>query len=159
MEAESVAVARVIALVRIATGILFLLFGEYKLADSGFARGGFDQYLQGFIDSSALRFYVPFLVFVKSHSVVLGYAVGVTESLIGLSLVAGLYVRPMSIVGVLFMLNLVASTWWDPGHGQRIWKYFGAELDHIPLLFLFLIFYAANAGATWGLDARRDRNR
>jgi hypothetical protein len=39
------------------------------------------------------------------------------------------------------------------------WRYFGAELDHLPLLFLFLIFLAANAGRTWGLDGVLDRRR
>jgi len=33
------------------------------------------------------------------------------------------------------------------------WRYFGAELDTIPLLFLFLIFFSSDAGQTWGLDA------
>jgi hypothetical protein len=38
-----------------------------------------------------------------------------------------------------------------------VWRYFGAELDHLPLLFLFIIFYAADAGRVWGLDAWRHR--
>ena len=57
-----------------------------------------------------------------------------------------------SMVGSLFLINLVFATWWEPGHGIAIWRYFGAELDKIPLIFLFLIFYAADAGRTWGLD-------
>jgi hypothetical protein len=35
------------------------------------------------------------------------------------------------------------------------WRYFGAELDHLPLLLLFIIFFAADAGRVWGLDGRR----
>ena len=38
------------------------------------------------------------------------------------------------------------------GHGIATWRYFGAELDKIPLIFLLLIFYAYDAGRTWGLD-------
>ena len=35
-----------------------------------------------------------------------------------------------------------------------VWRYFGAELDHLPLLFLFIIFFVADAGQEWGLDGR-----
>jgi uncharacterized membrane protein YphA (DoxX/SURF4 family) len=141
--------------VRIATSIFFLLFGEYKLVNGVFAHTGFPQYLKEYIESSAFRFYVPFLMLIRSHATFFGYAVGVLESLIGISLLLGLYVRVMSVCGILFMLNMVACTWWDPGHGVPVWRYFGAELDHIPLLLLFLIFYSADAGRTWGLDGRR----
>ena len=41
------------------------------------------------------------------------------------------------------MVNLALSSWWAPGHGVALWRYFGAELDTIPLIFLFLIFFAA----------------
>ncbi len=53
------------------------------------------------------------------------------------------------------MLSLTLATWWGPGHDAPLWQYFGAELDHIPLLFLFIIFFAADSGQTWGLDGRR----
>jgi uncharacterized membrane protein YphA (DoxX/SURF4 family) len=79
--------------------------------------------------------------------------VGILELWIAASLILGLWVRPTSILGALFMLNLTLSTWWAPGHGVAFWRYFGAELDTIPLLFLFLIFFASDAGRCWGLDA------
>ena len=153
MPDQSSNLARTTAAVRIATGILFLLFGEYKVADPAFAHGGFQQYLQGYIQGAALSFYRPFLAhLVVPRVVFFGYAVGVVELLIGISLVVGLWVRLTSIVGTLFLLNLLFATWWEPGHGIPIWRYLGAELDKIPLIFLFLIFYAADAGRTWGLD-------
>jgi uncharacterized membrane protein YphA (DoxX/SURF4 family) len=73
---------------------------------------------------------------------------------IGLSLLLGIWVRPASILGALYMLNLTLATWWDPGHGVPIWRYFGNELEHLPLLLLFIIFFVANAGQQWGLDGR-----
>jgi uncharacterized membrane protein YphA (DoxX/SURF4 family) len=108
-----------------------------------------------YIDASAMRFYVPFLSVIQAHTTFFGYMVGVIEGLIALSLLLGYKVRAGSVLGVLFMLNMIACTWWEPGHGVPVWRYFGAELDHIPLLFLFLIFFAADAGKTWGLDGRR----
>jgi len=82
-----------------------------------------------------------------------GYMVGVLELAIAVSLIAGLWVRGGSIVGVLFMMNLLLASWWSPGHGAAFWRYFGAELDTIPLIFLFLIFFAADAGQTWGYES------
>jgi uncharacterized membrane protein YphA (DoxX/SURF4 family) len=145
--------ARTIAGVRIATGFLFLLFGEYKLASPGFAHAGFPQYLQGYIQNEAVSFYRPFLAhIIQPHTVFFGYAVGVLELWIAVSMITGLWVQMTSIVGTLFMLNLTLSTWWAPGHGAALWRYFGAELDTIPLIFLFLIFLSADAGQTWGID-------
>ena len=159
MPDQSATLSRTIAVVRVATGFLFFLFGEYKVAGPAFAQGGFQQYLQGYIQGDAISFYRPFLAYViLPHAVFFGYAVGVLELWIAISLILGLLVRATSVFGALFMLNLVLATWWAPGHGVAIWRYFGAELDAIPLCFLFLIFFAADAGQTWGLDGRL-RNR
>ena len=148
--------ARTIAAVRIATSIFFLLFAEYKLAGPGFAHGGFQNYLQSYISNDALSFYRPVLSgLVLPHAVFFGYMVGVVEMLIGISLLLGIWVRPASLIGALFMLNLTFATWWAPGHGVPLWRYFGAELDNVPMLLLLVIFYAADAGRTWGLDGRR----
>jgi len=152
------ALPRTIAVARIATSIFFLLFGEYKLFGSGFAHGGFQQYLQDFIQNGAVSFYRPFLAdVVLPHATFFGYVVGVVEMFIGLSLLVGLWVRAASVLGVLHMLSLTLATWWEPGHSVPIWRYFGAELDHLPLLLLFLIFYASDAGQQWGLDGLRQK--
>jgi uncharacterized membrane protein YphA (DoxX/SURF4 family) len=155
MPEHSPGLSRTIAVVRVATGVLFLLFGEYKVAGPGFAHGGFQQYLQGYIGGDAVAFYRPFLAhLVPPHAVFFGYFVGVLELWIGVSLVLGWWVRPASVLGAMFMLNLVLATWWEPGHGVAFWRYFGAELDKIPLLCLFLIFYSAAARQPRGKDRR-----
>jgi uncharacterized membrane protein YphA (DoxX/SURF4 family) len=152
----SSALSRTIAGVRIATSVFFLLFGEYKVAGPGFAHGGFQTYLQDYIANTALIFYRPVLAQVfLPHPVFFGYLVGVVELLIGISLLIGLWVRPASVLGILFLLNMLLATWWGPGHGVPVWRYFGNELEHLPLLLLFIIFFAADAGRVWGLDGRR----
>jgi thiosulfate dehydrogenase (quinone) large subunit len=144
---------RTIALVRIATSAFFLFFGEYKVFDPGFAHGGFQEYLRGYISGSAVGFYRPILAnLVLPHAVFFGYAVGVVELFIGCSLLLGIVVRVGSVLGMLHMISLALATWWEVGHGVPTWRYFGAELDHLPLLLLFIIFYAADAGAVWGFD-------
>ena len=152
---------RTLALVRIATGVFFLFFAEYKLADSVFAHTTFpEQWLPEFISKGAVSFYAPFLQkTVLPHHVFFGYLVGILELFIGLSLVLGLWVRAASVLGILHMINLTLATWWEPGHNVPRWHYFGNELDHLPLLFLFLIFLTANAGRAWGLDGVLRRHK
>jgi uncharacterized membrane protein YphA (DoxX/SURF4 family) len=150
------AISRTIAVVRMATSVFFVLFGQYKLFGPGFAHGGFQEYLRGYIGGSAVSFYRPILShIVLPRAVFLGYAVGAVEMFIGLSLLLGIWVRPASVLGAVYMLNLTLATWWDPGHGVPVWHYFGNELDHLPMLFLFVIFFASDAGRQWGLDGRR----
>ena len=153
--------AKTIAAVRIATGIIFLFFAEYKIASSAFAYGGFEGWIHQFVDEgTAVGFYKVFLVkFVLVHPVLCARLVAWGELAIGLSLVLGLLVRPASVGGAILMIALALSTWYAPGHGAPLWKYFGANLDHIPLLLLLAIFYASRAGDVWGLDGRLHRSR
>jgi uncharacterized membrane protein YphA (DoxX/SURF4 family) len=155
MQTTSSTAAKTIAGVRICTWVFFLLFGEYKLAGPAFARGGFQGYLHDFLTQEAVGFYRPILSnLVLPHAVFFGYAVGVLETLVGICLLLGLGVRTASVLGIIYMLNLTLATWWELGHGVPVWRYFGAELDHLPLLLLFVIFFAADAGRVWGLDGR-----
>lgn len=141
---------------RIATSVFFLLFGEYKLMGPRFAHGGFQGYLQDYIAKSAVGFYRPVLSgVILPHAVFFGYFVGVVEMFVGICLLLGFWVRPASVAGILFLLNLTLAAWWEPGHGVPLWRYFGARLDTLPLLLLLIIFYAADARHVWGLDARR----
>jgi uncharacterized membrane protein YphA (DoxX/SURF4 family) len=151
----SAALPKTIAAVRIATSVFFLLFGEYKLAGPGFAHGGFQNYLHDYINNTSVNFYRPFLSgLVLPHAVFFGYFVGVLESFVGVCLLLGLWVRPASVIGILFLLNLTLASWWDAGHGAPVWRYFGARLDTLPLLLLLVIFFAADAGRVSGLDGR-----
>jgi len=148
--------SKTIAAVRIATSVFFLLFGEYKVAGPAFAHGGFQSYLQDYIVNGAVSFYRPVLSsLILPHAAFFGYVVGVVELLIGISFLLGLWVRPAAVVAILFLVNMLLATWWEPGHGVPVWRYFGVELDHIPLLLLCMIFFAADAGRVWGLDGRR----
>jgi uncharacterized membrane protein YphA (DoxX/SURF4 family) len=152
--------SRTIAGARIATSVFFLLFGEYKVAGPAFAHGGFQNYLNEYIASSAVSFYRPVLSgLVLPHAVFFGYVVGIVELVVGVSLLIGLWVRPASVLGVLFLLNLTLAAWWEPGHGAPLWRYFGARLDTLPLMLLLIIFFAADAGRVWGLDGRQHVRR
>jgi uncharacterized membrane protein YphA (DoxX/SURF4 family) len=153
---NSSALPATIAAVRFATSVFFLLFGEYKVAGLGFAHGGFQTYLQDSVAHSAVSFYRPVLAgLILPHPIFFGYLVGVVELLVGISLFVGLWVRPACILGIVFLLNMLLATCWEPGHGVSVWRYFGAELDHVPRWLLLIILFAAGAGRVWGLNRRR----
>jgi uncharacterized membrane protein YphA (DoxX/SURF4 family) len=138
---------------RIAVGIMFLMFAQYKLLHRDFAHGGYQKYVSGWLDATSVGFYKPFLRATLHYPVASGYAVGVAELLIGISMVLGFAVRPFSVLGALFMLNLALATWVLPA-GTPAWKYLGNQLDNIPMLLLFLLFFAHRAGETLGLDGK-----
>ena len=149
--------SRVIAFARLVTGIFFVFFGEYKVFGSAFAHTGFAHYLDGYIRETAVSFYRPFLShLVLPHAAFFGYFVGAVELFIGISLIAGIWVRAASVLGALHMLSLTLATWWGPGHGAPVWQYFGAELDHLPLLLLFLIFFTTKAAPVWEWGGRAE---
>jgi uncharacterized membrane protein YphA (DoxX/SURF4 family) len=141
------------AVARIAVGLMFLMFAQYKLLHRDFAHGGYEKTVRGWVDETSVRSYKPFLRATLHYPVASGYAVGVAELLIGISMVLGFAVRPFSVLGALFMLNLALATWVLPA-GTPAWKYLGNQLDNIPLLLLFLLFFVHRAGETLGLDGK-----
>ena len=146
--------SKAMAVVRVAVGIMFLFFAEYKLASPAFAHGGYAKYVGNFVETSAVSFYKPFLLLTLQHPVVSGYGVAVAELLIGLAMVLGYRVRIFSVVGALFMFNLLLCTWNAPGPGAY-WRYLGNEIDNLSMFFLFVLFFVHRAGDVWGLDGRR----
>jgi uncharacterized membrane protein YphA (DoxX/SURF4 family) len=72
-------------------------------------------------------------------------------------MVLGFWVRPFAVVGGLFMLNLLFSTWVLPAGVTPAWRYLGNQLDNISLFLLFLLFFIHNAGETLGLDGSRQK--
>jgi uncharacterized membrane protein YphA (DoxX/SURF4 family) len=142
------------AIARIGVGIMFMFFAEYKLVSTQFAREGYSKWVTGFVQESAVSFYKPFLQFTLHHAWLFAYIVAMVELLIGLSMLLGFRVRLFSIIGAGLMANFVLATWNLPA-GTAAWRYAANELEHIPLLFLFIIFYAHSAGETLGLDGGR----
>jgi thiosulfate dehydrogenase (quinone) large subunit len=133
-----------LALVRIAVGVIFLLFAEYKVFETGFAHGGMQKWIGGFLQNDmVVHWYRPFLEnVVMPHATLFAYLFGAGELLVGLALVTGVWVRPAAAGGAFMMLNLLLSEWIGVGPNARIWQYFGAQLDHICPLMIFLILMA-----------------
>src|SRR5215813_4562039 len=123
---------RGLAFLRIAVGVLFLIFGQYKVFSTYFTlHGGFQFWIHRFLENNAAYpFMVPVLKgFVLPHATPIAFLVAYGELAIGLALTLGLLVRPASVAGLVFMLTLLFSSN-HPGPDAHLWEYFGASLDH-----------------------------
>jgi uncharacterized membrane protein YphA (DoxX/SURF4 family) len=131
---------RAVAVLRIGVGVLFLIFGEYKVFGTQFTlSGGFQGWIERFIAShSAYPFMVPILQgFVLPHETTIAFLVAYGEFAIGLGLVFGILVRTASAFGAIYMLALLFSSNY-PGPQAAFWQYFGASLDHSVLALCFV---------------------
>lgn len=132
---------RALACLRLAVGVLFLFFGEYKVFGTHFTLGGgFQGWINQFLADGAYPFMAPVLRgFVLPFGTPIAFLVAYGELSIGISLVAGLWTRAASICGIVYMLTLLVSSNY-PGPHAAPWQYFGASLNHLVLAFCFGAF-------------------
>jgi len=77
--------------------------------------------------------------FVLPHATAIAWLVAFGEMAIALSLLLGLWTKPASIFGFIYMMTLLFSSNY-PGAHAPLWQYFGASLDHSVLALCFLAF-------------------
>jgi uncharacterized membrane protein YphA (DoxX/SURF4 family) len=140
---------------RIAVGIVFLIFAEYKVFGTQFTLGGgFQYWINTFLEGGAYPFMVPVLRnFVLPHARAIAFLVAYGELAIGLSLVLGIAVRAASVCGLIYMLTLLFSSNY-PGPHAAFWQYFGASLNHLVLAFCFVTFALTRSESTFSLLRR-----
>ncbi len=104
--------SRALAVLRIGVGILFLIFGEYKVFGTQFTlHGGFQFWINKFLEGGAYPFMAPVLRgFVLAHATPIAFLVAYGELAIGIALLFGILVRSASVGGVIFMLTLLVSS-------------------------------------------------
>jgi thiosulfate dehydrogenase [quinone] large subunit len=147
--------ARALAFLRIAVGLLFLIFAQYKLRSAQFIHHGMANYIGHFIQNGCYPFMRPFLTkIILPHAVFFGAIVAITELLIALSLITGVLVRWASLGGLIMMLLYLFSSNY-PGAQAPFWEYFGASLDHSVLALCFLTFLIGKPDAVWAIRLGR----
>lgn len=151
---------RALVFLRIAVGVLFLIFAEYKVLGTEFTLGGgFDGWINRFVTDGAYPFMVPVLRdFVLPHHTTIAFLVAYGELAIGLSLVLGLLVRWASVCGIVYMLTLLFSSNY-PGPEAPLWQYFGASLDHSVLALCFAAFAISSVGKVFTVQPVLDKLR
>ncbi len=151
---------KMLAVVRILTGVLFLFAAAHKISSWEFAKVEFPQFVWQATHGAAVGFYGEFLdSFLGQHTG--GYAVlaGFTELFIGVGLVLGLAVRPISILGSVYTVHLMLATWNVPGPNEPMWRYLDNGGKLILLLFLFVLFGFGHAGENLGLGSLYHHHR
>jgi uncharacterized membrane protein YphA (DoxX/SURF4 family) len=145
-----------LALLRIGVGILFVIFGQYKVFGTTFTlHGGFQFWINKFLEGGAYPFMAPILRgFVLPHATSIAFLVAYGELAIGLGLVLGVLVRSASFCGLLLMLTMLFSSDY-PGRGAPFWQYFGASLSHSVFALCFAAFLTGRADSMWSLKALR----
>ena len=147
--------SRALAYLRIAVGVFFLIFGQYKVFGTQFTLGGgFQGWINRFLTDGAYPFMVPVLRgFVLPHGTAIAFLVAYGELAIGLALVFGLLVRPASICGGIYMLALLFSSNY-PGPSAAFWQYFGASLSHSVFLLCFAAFIVGRSDVVLSIQPR-----
>ncbi len=133
---------RAFSLLRIAVGVLFLLFAEYKVVGTQFTLGGgFEGWIHRFLaDGAAYPFMIPVLRdFVLQHATTIAFVVAYGVLAIGVALVLGVLVRTASVFAFLYMLALLFSSNY-PGANAAPWQYAGAALDQLVPAMCFAAF-------------------
>ena len=139
--------SRAQAVLRIGVGLFFLIFAQYKILSTQFTlHGGFQFWINKFLsEGGAYPFMVPILRnFVLPHATSIAFVVAYGELAIGLALVLGVFVRPASFAGLIFMLTLLFSSDY-PGPAAPLWQYFGASLTHSVFALCFLSFLTGHS--------------
>src|SRR3954452_4893606 len=93
-----------LAVLRIAVGGLFLIFGQYKAFSTQFTlHGGFESRIHHFIQQGAYPFMIPMLKgFVLPHATPIAFIVAIGELTIGFALFTGVLSRAASAFGFIY---------------------------------------------------------
>ncbi len=143
---------RVLAVVRISVGLIFVTTGSIKLFDPEFFGTGFSAALTR-MSATTAEWYFPIMQSLWTHPGWFAVLVGMVELFLGMALVLGLATRPACYIGIIYVLNKVAITWYPGSHHFGLYEYIDAHLGQMTMFFLFLLFAAGHAGETWGLGA------
>lgn len=146
-----------LAWLRIAVGLLFLIFAQYKVWGVGFVRGSFEASIHQFLRNGAYPFMVPILRdFVLAHAKVIAYLVAYGELCIGLSLLLGILVREASFCGLVYMCTLLLCSDY-PGRHAAVWQYFAAALSQLAFALCFVAFGMGDASRVWSVPSHYRR--
>jgi uncharacterized membrane protein YphA (DoxX/SURF4 family) len=148
--------SQALAVLRIGVGVLFLIFAEYKVFGTQFTlHGGFQFWINKFLAGGVYPFMEPVLRgFVLAHATFFAFLTAYGELAIGLALLLGVWVRPASASGLVFMLALLFSSDY-PGPQAAFWQYFGASIGHSVFALCFAAFLVGRADAVWSVNTAR----
>jgi uncharacterized membrane protein YphA (DoxX/SURF4 family) len=153
MRASGGANTHAMAFLRIAVGILFILFAQSKIFGNNFAHGGFESLVHRYLrEGSVYPFMVPVLHNdVLPHAAIIAYVIAYLELAIGLALVLGVLVTTASVAGLVYMLAQLFSSNY-PGAHATPFGYVAASMDHLVLALCFLTLILGAPEKAWSVQ-------
>ena len=140
-----------LAWLRIALGLLFLIFAQYKVWGPGFVHGGFQSSIRQFLLRGAYPFMIPILRdFVLAHATAIAYLVAYGELCIGLSLLVGVMVAEASFFGLIYMITVLLSSTY-PGPHAFFWQYFASAMNPLGPALCFVAFGMGDSTRVWSV--------
>ncbi len=133
-----------LAVLRVYTGVFFLIYGFGKLQRGGALSEGIGGFLSS--QENTFGFYRGFVESVVLPNIGLfSYLVAWGEFFLGIALILGLATRYAAYVGVFLVINF----WFAKGDG------FFSAMNHDVVWMMILLFLALmKAGQVYGLDAQ-----
>ncbi len=135
---------------RVMMGAIFLAVWSYNLQHGYYSPHGWAAFVGHYADTTTYGAYRSFLIHVMiPHAAIAARAQFFTELVVGLFLIGGLVTPVVGLLGSIFQLNLLFAT-----SGTKDWPG-----TYIIMCLLLAAIALAQAGRTWGLDARLARRR
>ncbi len=151
---------KTLALVRIATGLVFVSTGAFKISSIEFAKVLFPNFLEDAIQGSAAASVRPILEWIVSYGPGrIGVLIGFVEVFIGIALVLGLAVRPAAALGMLYSIGLLLTTWNQVVSTPSMSQNAEHQYRNVFPFVVFLILGVGHAGETWGVGSLYHRRR
>ena len=133
-----------LAVLRVYTGVFFLIYGYGKLQRGG----GFADGMSGFLNAqeNTFGFYRAFIdSVVLPNAGLFSYLIACGETALGIGLILGLATRYSAYVGVFLVINF----WFAKGLG-----FFGAMNHDVVWMSILLVLALMKAGHVYGLDSQ-----
>jgi uncharacterized membrane protein YphA (DoxX/SURF4 family) len=147
----SLASARIAALVRMLTGVLFIAEGYGKVSGR-FVHGGFAEQARE-IATKAWPFWGRFLHdAVLPNAAAVAWVVALGELAVGIGLFLGLWTRVAALGGALLVLSFLLGQSYVPGGPWDGWVTAGLTSKFAVLLLVLIGM--SDAGKVWGMDGR-----
>ena len=151
---------KMLALVRILTGGVFVSVGMFKVTSLEFARVIFPSFLDSGMQGGAVEWVRPALEWIVSFGAgKIGDTIGFIELFIGIAMVLGLAVRPAALVGMLYSVGLFLGTWNQAVSTPSMLQNAEHQFRNLFPFLIFLLLGIGHAGETWGLGALYHHHR
>lgn len=151
---------KTLAIVRIGTGLVFVMTGAFKVSSLEFGREMLPAILDKALRGGAVSWVYPLLEGIRSYGPGrVGVAIGFLELFIGIALILGLAVRLAALVGMIYTAVLALATWNQVDTAPSMLQNGDHQFRNLFPLAIMLLLGVGHAGETWGLGAVYHRRR